>query len=238
MTKKSPLRATNPHISVVGHITEDELRARLNRTEAANGFGNRFLFVNVRRSKLLPHGGDDMDATVTYALSERLKDAFRFAQSTGKVTMTPAARQMWETVYPDLSAGQPGLLGAVISRAEAQAVRLALLYALLDGLAQIDSTHLRAALALWEYAEGSAIRIFGDSLGDPVADDILRALRQAGASGKARSAISDLFGRNRASDRIATALGLLVAKCRARREQRPTGGRPVEMWFAINRKDG
>jgi hypothetical protein len=34
MTRTSPIRATNAHISMVGHITEAELRARLNRTEA------------------------------------------------------------------------------------------------------------------------------------------------------------------------------------------------------------
>ena len=33
MTKTSPLSATGGHISIVGHITTDELRRRLNRTE-------------------------------------------------------------------------------------------------------------------------------------------------------------------------------------------------------------
>jgi hypothetical protein len=43
MTKNSPLSATGGHISIVGHITTDELRRRLNRTEVANGFANRFM---------------------------------------------------------------------------------------------------------------------------------------------------------------------------------------------------
>jgi hypothetical protein len=51
LTKQSPLRATDPHISIIGHITFDELRARLSRTEMANGFANRFLYALVRRSK-------------------------------------------------------------------------------------------------------------------------------------------------------------------------------------------
>jgi len=57
MTRNSPLIATGAHISIVGHITEAELRARLTRTDAANGFANRFLFPLVKRSKLLPRGG-------------------------------------------------------------------------------------------------------------------------------------------------------------------------------------
>jgi hypothetical protein len=43
LTKNSPLCATGAHISVVGHVTQDEVRARLTQTDRANGFANRFL---------------------------------------------------------------------------------------------------------------------------------------------------------------------------------------------------
>jgi Protein of unknown function (DUF3987) len=55
-TKAFPQVATGAHISVVGHITREELLRRLTDTEAANGFANRFLFALVRRSKRLPEG--------------------------------------------------------------------------------------------------------------------------------------------------------------------------------------
>jgi len=89
----------------------------------------------------------------------------------------------------------------VTSRAEAQCVRLALIYALLDGSSNIDLPHIKAALAVWEYAEASAAHIFGASLGDPVADDIYGALRHAGREGMTRTAIRDLFGRHQSADR-------------------------------------
>ena len=114
--------------------------------------------------------------------------------------MTDAACSRWAAVYSALSAAQPGLLGAVTARAEAQVVRLALVYALLDGKSEMDEPHLKAALALWEYCEASAVRIFGDALGDPVADEINRALQQAGVGGMTRTAIRDLFGRNQPGD--------------------------------------
>jgi hypothetical protein len=57
LTKNSPIKATDSHISIIAHVTDDELRAVLTRIEMANGFANRFLFARVRRSKLLPHGG-------------------------------------------------------------------------------------------------------------------------------------------------------------------------------------
>jgi Protein of unknown function (DUF3987) len=231
MTRNSPLKATAPHISIVGHVTEDELRAGLTRTDAANGFANRFLFACVRRAQLLPHGGN-LDLAALQSLGERMKKAVGYASNTGRVKMTPAARTQWEAVYPALSAAQPGLLGAVTARAEAQAIRLALVYALLDGAEYIDVVHLWAALAIWEYCEASASRIFGSLLGDPVADEIQLALHQAGSVGMTRTAIRDLFGRHRSSDRIGTALALLATKRRARPETKQTGGRPVEVWFA------
>jgi len=163
LTKNSPLKADGAHISIVAHITEAEARARLTRIYLANGFANRFLFFLVRRSKLLAHGGN-LDEASLLELGERTKRATEAARNLGRITMTEAASKAWEVAYPDLSADRPGLLGAVIARAEPQVIRLALAYALLDCTHQIDVVHLEAAMAVWAYCEESATRIFGDSL--------------------------------------------------------------------------
>jgi hypothetical protein len=110
-------------------------------------------------------------------------------------------------------------------------IRLALIYALLDCTHQIDLAHLEAAMAVWAYCEESAIRIFGDSLGDPVADEILIALRRNGSM--TRTDIHHLFGRHRPADQIGIALTLLLKTGRAKFEARQTGGRPVETWSPI-----
>jgi DNA replicative helicase MCM subunit Mcm2 (Cdc46/Mcm family) len=225
LTKNSPLKATGAHISIVGHITTSELRARLNRTDLANGFANRFLFLCVRRSKLLPYGGSVSDDEIKL-LGERVRAAVEYARNITQVMMTEQARQAWGVAYRDLSADRPGLLGAVTARAEAQVIRLALLYALIDCKPKIDLDHLRAALALW-------VRIFGDALGDPVADDIYRGLKHAGDDGMSRTAIRDLFGRHQSGGRIAAALALLATRGRARCKAIATDGRPVETWFAV-----
>ena len=233
MTKNSPLKATSAHISIIGHITTAELCARLNRTDLANGFANRFLFLCVRRSKLLPHGGSIGDDEIKM-LGERLRGAVEQARTVFQITMTKDARDAWEVTYTDLSADRPGLLGAITARAEAQVIRLALLYALIDRKCEIEVDHLRAALALWEYAEASAVRIFGNALGDPVADEIYRSLKQAGDNGMSRTAIRDLFGRHQSAGRISVALALLVKNGRAKCRTTATNGRPVETWFAVD----
>ena len=65
LTRASPLKATGAHISTIGHITEAGTRARLSRTEMANGLANRFLFGCVKRSKLLPHGGNPPESVLS-----------------------------------------------------------------------------------------------------------------------------------------------------------------------------
>jgi hypothetical protein len=148
--------------------------------------------------------------------------------------MTESARKTWEAVYPTLSEGYPGLLGAVTARAEAQCLRLALVFALMNEAQQIDRPHLLAALAVWERAEASARHIFGAALGDPIADEIQRALRVAGQAGLTRTAIRDLFKRHQPAERIEVALDLLSRRNLARREtQAAEGGRRPELWRSV-----
>lgn len=232
LTKNSPAKASGAHISVIGHVTRDELRRYLTSTELGNGFANRFLWVCARRSKSLPEGGqvDEWEMTV---LIDRIRDAIAFARQIRKMSRSDKARRLWFQVYEELSEGKPGLLGAAVSRGEAQVMRLASIYALLDCSPVVKAVHLRAALALWKYAEQSARFIFGDSLGDPMADDLLRALRKS-PEGLTRTQIRDLFDRNRRAEEIERALGGLLENGLIQRQVEETAGRgrPSERWIA------
>jgi hypothetical protein len=88
--QKAPVRATSAHISVVAHTTVDEVRRLLTETEAANGFGNRFLWGCVRRSKLLPRGGGYPEHALK-PLIERLATALFHARTIAQMRRTPAA---------------------------------------------------------------------------------------------------------------------------------------------------
>jgi hypothetical protein len=234
LTKHSPTKATNPHVSIVAHITAEEIRQKLNQTSMANGFANRFLYACVHRSKVLPFGGtlnkDELDRLGLATL-----EAITTTRTTALITMTPAAAELWGSIYGKLTAEVPGLIGGIIARGDAQTLRLALLYALLDQKPQIDRAHLEAALAVWDYSEASARYVFGDTTGNPIADTILRMLRGAGAAGADRTAISNHLGRHTTADKMDIALGVLLGAGKVRREmQRPTSGpgRPREVWFA------
>jgi hypothetical protein len=231
---RNPLKATGAHISLIGHCTIAELQRYLSETESANGFGNRILWLCVKRSKALPDGGN-LDPALLVPLQERLRKAVAFARGVGRMERDPKARAAWHEVYESLSEGKPGLVGALLARAEVHVMRLACLYALLDNSRVVRAEHLMAALALWEYVERSVKFIFGDSLGDPLADELLRLLRGAGPAGLTRTDMLHAFGRHRSADRIGRALGLLLEHRLARFEklQEKETGRPVERWFTV-----
>jgi hypothetical protein len=223
------MKATDSHVSIVGHVTATELVRLLSDSDAHNGFANRFLWLCVKRSNILPFGGDWEGQDVASAVS-LLGKVLRFAKNAGEMRWGESAKPLWVERYPKLSEGVPGLVGAVTSRSEAQVLRLACVYALMDSSVAIELEHLKAALAVWDYAEASARYIFGDATGDPVADRIKEMLTGA-PEGLTRAQIRDAFGRNKSSERIGAALEFLEDHGRVFKEIERTGGRPAERWF-------
>lgn len=231
LAKNSPAIATAPHIAVIGHIVAEELHRQLTSTDAANGFGNRFAWICAKRSQLLPHGGLDPEL---HHLEERTAAALAMAREAGEVRFDPGARALWERLYNDMAQSQSGLLGSMTARGEAQTLRFSLLYALLDGKREIGIEHLEAGASLWDYAQKSAVVLFGNSTGDPVGSRILAALRSKTTYGMTRTDMHRMFRGNRAAQEINTALLRLEGDGLAEsREERSTGGAPATRWFAV-----
>jgi hypothetical protein len=230
LVKRDPLRATGALISLIGHITRPELLRYLSDTESHNGFANRLLWCSVRRSKCLPEGGH-VPAGQIDALANRLRAVAEWSKKCGRIERDDDARQLWASVYPHLSTGRLGLLGAATSRAEAQVLRLSAIYAVIAMSKTIRVDHLNAALAVWDYSFASARHIFGDATGDPVADRIREALR-ASEDGMTRTQIRDLFKRHESTDRITQALNQLAALGLAERATLKGDGRTTEVWYA------
>nr|MDQ3045635.1 DUF3987 domain-containing protein [Chloroflexota bacterium] len=230
MTKNSPATASHPHVSLVGHVTTQELKRVLTETDQANGFANRIAWLCVKRYKILPFPGrlSEQDA---HALSVELRHALDHGRRLSEVRLDPAARERWGNVYGVLSDGKAGLFGALVARSEAITLRVALIFAMLDRSTTVGAPHLEAALAFWQYAEDSARYIFGDATGDPVADRILTALRQNGPL--TQTDVSGLLGRHERADRIGAAMGILVDRGRIESSRQETDGRTVTLWYAL-----
>lgn len=234
LTKGSKETATDPHISILGHITDVELRRYLTATEGANGFANRFLWVCTHRSKFLPRGGGRPNLA---PLTWKIHEAVELAQKMEGLDFDEEAGAVWDAIYAGLTTRPGGMFGSITSRADPQVLRLSVLYAALDGFAEINLSHLFAALAVWDFCEASARHVFGSATGDEVADTIEEMLVEAHPGFLTRTEIRDRFGRHAPPGRIPKALSLLRESGRAKVQLLETGGRPTECWTAILRTD-
>ena len=94
------------HVGIVAHVTPVELRAKLSGTDAANGFGNRFIWLAVRRTRLVPFPTSPVEH-VDQALFAAVGAAIAEAQTPGEVPWSPDARDAWEDLYLELSMQRP-----------------------------------------------------------------------------------------------------------------------------------
>jgi len=218
--------ADGAHVALLGHVTAEELRAKLVDTEVSNGYANRHLFALVKRSKLLPSGGGSDAATVEHC-GRLLRDSLAAARKIGTVRRTPEAEAEWAALYYAMADDEPGgLLGSIIARDAAQVLRLSLIYGLMDGSQKIDVAHVRAAAAVWTYCRESSRIIFGDSIGNPVADRLLVAICAAGREGLTGREIDRALSGHASKSQIAGARAELERRGLVVTMTEHTGGRP------------
>ena len=228
------LQASGGHLSLIGHITQRELAESLHRTEAHNGFANRCLWAIVQRTQCLPDGGN-VDPQALSAIARRLRRVVEWAQGETEILFRRdrAASELWNDFYATLSQERPGLHGTATGRAEAQVLRLSAIYAALDCSSVIRLPHLQAALTLSDYCSYSASSLFGDCVGDSVADRIREAL-QAASDGLARDQIRKLFHGHVSSAFIDQALAKLSSLGLVTSRYEFGRGRPTLLWTAID----
>jgi hypothetical protein len=65
-----------------------------------------------------------------------------------------------------------GIMGALLQRDRTHVLRLAMIYAILDGMVTVNEIHLQAALPVWDYSTQTVRRIFGNMKGSSVAEKI------------------------------------------------------------------
>lgn len=224
---KMPRKATGAHISIIGHVTIPELKHLMLTTDLFNGFANRFLWLAVSRSKLLPEGGN---MNVLPEFQARIRSTVFFAKEISIVRRDEDAVKLWKEYYHgELAQEYPGVLGAVVARSEGQVLRLSLIYALLDESPLIRVEHLRAAMAVWRYSVQSAKLIFGHATGNSLDDKILAAIRERP---RKTTDIYRLDSNHSSKGDIQPALQRLVDAGLIRCETTKTGGRDAKLWHA------
>jgi hypothetical protein len=229
-----------PRVAIHAHSTIEEIKSLLTEMDKVNGFANRFLYVCTRRTKQLPHGGNS-DLLAMQSLAEKIKNvAIRASTQVAEMKWDAEARELWATVYGDLTDDEDGKL---LSRGAPIVVRLAMIYALMDQATYMHGIvfgeshtirieHLKAALEVWRYCKDSAIHIFGDARFASLVNAVFAKLKAAGNTGMTQTQINQSFQKNKTAFELQRALTLLEQKKLVKSTQQSTAGRPVTTWTA------
>ena len=209
MTKTSRTQCTNAHVGILAHITIDELAMSLSACDKLNGYANRFLWMLARRSKRVPRPRrmpDDKFIPIRNEIWQRL----HLAHAAGQMSLTAAAGDLWDAEYDRLTEDRPGVSGAITARAEAQVVRLSMIYALCDGRKHVDAIHVQAALALWSYAQASAEFIFSDDAVGSKLDAKIHDLLLKTPAGSSLTDLHNATGNNHKATELRSSIQRLV----------------------------
>lgn len=202
LSKMNSEKATGAHIGIIGHITAAELNRYLTSTEANNGFSNRIIWISVKRKNVLPFGGD-FRITSSPDLISYFRKVLEFAQIERQLFFDSEAAELWESMYRKIAGTKKvGLYGAITARAEANTLRLAMIYAVSDLSEKIRIEHLKAAIALWKYSEESCFKLFGKRSGDFNADKILAFISRPPFKVSRSNITHKIFSKNKSTEEV------------------------------------
>jgi Protein of unknown function (DUF3987) len=241
-------KASRAHVSLLGMITPEELLRHHHRLSQAGGLESRILYAYAAPAAEVspfaePPASSELAARVEAVLESsreavmshadpvsRYLLAVRGIQPRVRVPVAPEVAQGWSRrVKPRLPVPGEGMAG-LHSRAEAQVIRLAGIYAICDLAAEIGPEHVEAAVAAWSYCARSAEVVFSVPVAalpprsDPrVTARIVRFLHDRYPGWAARDEIGAAL-HGTATDRALTAaLGGLAARGLTDQRQAPAG---------------
>ncbi|MEV0994812.1 hypothetical protein [Nonomuraea sp. NPDC050202] len=226
---RAAYRATNPHAAIIGHITPKEFRLRLAESDMAGGSYNRFLPVYVERSKRLPIP-DGVNPDTVAEIAGKLRKGILAAGKVRRIAFDQGAQALWaDRLYDEFTAADDEDFAwtEFTRRSAPYCLRIAGLYAALEGRDHMSADHLTAAAALIRYSIASAVFVLDKSMRDPKLDRLRRHLDQAGDTGLTRSEISALFSRNVPKHALDEMLASLIASGQYAKTSTSTGGRPA-----------
>ncbi len=187
-TKKESMVCATPHVSIIGHITPDELFTRLDHRLIDNGFSNRWLYLLIKPTQVKFTSTAPEEVGGLEALRAELCDNLRRFQRSGNddFVLTPAA----EDVYLDTARwlyDHPHT-GAMLKqdvRWRPLMWKLSIVFAAADGTNKVEAEHFLAARAF-----------FGAKSGNELVDRFMFMWRQTGYEPLTLSDIADMFSKN------------------------------------------
>jgi hypothetical protein len=215
-TKNESVSVDNAYLSIIGHVTPEELKLKLRSQDFSNGLVNRFAYAGAYLARLLPRGGDF--ELIENLLSPHLKRMFQAADygltNTGMdrpFHRDREAEALFHSRYKGLRVRAPGPYGQATARGAPIVMRLAVIYAILDSSPEVTRSHLESALACWDYCDQTAQSLFGNAPADIEGEQVMKVLREETAkNGMTKTEINrKAFGGRKASQTLDSILSVL-----------------------------
>jgi len=228
-SRNRPVRVTDGHVSVIGHITMKELVKKLSDIDMASGFGNRFLWLYSERKQLLPRGAPLRLKNFEIEMAW-LRECLQWSSEADwsvPISMTSEAWDLWESegLYAHLGRPRPGVLDELTARAEPQVRRIAIIFALLEKETVVSRQHLEAAHAFWDYCERTAAAIWGCAPEHETDTKILAALRLMPDGMSKTELTRKVFSGHISGDDLSKSLAGLLRACLIKQKKIKKHGR-------------
>ena len=208
-TKNCILKASNCHVSLIGHITREEFSALMdrkkNKLDLKNGLVNRVLWCYSHQSKKLRRV-EEMPKDLLDSEHTKLKEAIASIRG-GEFTFS-LSEEGWELMDQELDSIEVGDYGVTTDsdhRGTQQVLRIALIFALLDQAIEVKPDHLAAAIAVWNYCKKSARWVFEDHEFSLLANKLFIALERGPLT--YQSIYDKVFGKNLRKIRVNKIIG-------------------------------
>ena len=210
--KISPEKATGAHISLIGHITKNELLKVIQEIENQNGFSNRILWIATYRREIIPEPKPINWKENHSDIVKRLTTIIETFESRERTELrwSEAGSDAWAEFYRSSKDSGTGILGSIIARSVAHALRLTMIYTALDHSTLMEPKHLLAAIAFWEYSVRSARWIFRQNTGNKIADRIYWELQRTTEGLTRDEIVKDVCAKNYGKTVINQALSELA----------------------------
>ena len=208
-TKNCILKASNCHVSLIGHITREEFSALMDRKKSKldlkNGLVNRVLWCFSHQSKKLRRV-EEMPKDLLQPEHTKLKEAIASIRS-GEFTFS-LSEEAWELMDQEMDSIEVGDYGVSTDtdhRGTQHVLRIALIFALLDQDMEVKPDHLAAAIAIWNYCKKSARWVFEDHEFSLLANKLFVALERGPLT--YQEIYDKVFGKNLRKIRVNKIIG-------------------------------
>ena len=199
-TKKESMRCEQPHVSIIGHITPDELFDRLEHRLVDNGFSNRWLYMLIKPTQvkfLEPRPEDVPDLAEACAILTGTIRSFSSSYDGQPFHLTSQAHDLFAATARHMAdRHDTGAMAKQTARWRSTIFKFAMIYAAAEGTTAISDSHFLAARATYAYATRSARAFFGSMSGNENVDRFLSMWRADGYRNVTLTDITEMFSRN------------------------------------------